>query len=156
MPLLPHIFDCSIAVKSGGRRASLVVSSRILQSVFRIPIIYRVLVPIINLLLQRHHPGFLRAQPGISLIAIATTGPSTYTKLHVPSLTAVQQRAVPGFPPPLQHPPVIPRAQTNSAQATDDIGNDVVWIERAVIRQCTLQDLRTDAEAEGANQKRQV
>lgn len=51
---------------------------------------------------------------------------------------------------------MVPAAQTNSAETSDHIGNDVKWVEGTIIREEALDYFGANTEAKGADQESQV
>jgi uncharacterized protein YvpB len=60
------------------------------------------------------------------------------------------------LPATIQHPAVVPAAQTNSAETSDHIGNDIKWVEGTIIGEETLDNFRTNTEAKSTDQESQV
>lgn len=125
------------------------------RAILSVPVVDGILVPIIDLLLQRRDPGFLRTEtagPVMSVVASA----GAQAQLDVVFDAAVCQCAKAGFATSLQHAAMIPAAEANGAQAAHHIGDDVERVEGPVVREETLHDLGADAQKERADQQSEL
>lgn len=109
-----------------------------LRTILGIPIVDGILVPVIHLLLQVQHTRLLWFQP--ILFPRAT---NSHTKLDVLLSTIYHTKAV--LATTLQHTAVVPAAQTHGAEASDDIGDDIKWVEGSVVGKEALDNLRANA-----------
>lgn len=133
-------------------------SSGIITRIVRIPIIDCVLVPVIHLLLKIHDAGFLRPETGAAALALALafTGMGD-AQLDVDVVRGVlRQRPVAGHAASLQHAAMVPATQADGTETADDIREEVEEVEGAVVGEEALDDLRADAEDEGADDEAQV
>jgi hypothetical protein len=115
-----------------------------------IPVVDCVFVPVIHFLFQVHDTGLLWAQ---SLLARRMLSDAD-TKLDI--VISVFHQSETALAATFKHAAVIPAAQTNGAEATDHVGEDIEWVKSSVVRQESLNDFRADTEAECADDQSQV
>lgn len=111
-----------------------------------IPVIGRVFVPVVDLLLQR--PGLSWAINHPCLVVLA--------ELHVCIVLTGHRVVILELSSPLEHAPVVPRAETQPGQTAHNVGHDVVHVEIAVVGKETLNEFGAHAQRKGADDKRHV
>jgi hypothetical protein len=89
-------------------------------TILAIPIVHCVLVPVINLLFQRHDARLLRAQP---FAVTSTVAADPNAKFDVVRDTLHQAEAA--LAAPLEHPFMVPATQANGTKTADHIGDQV-------------------------------
>ena len=125
-------------------------------SISLLPLILRILIPIIQLL--RHRP--LRALPSLSLLIrinpprLLLPNPNTFSQLQIPlptfftakSLIIITRHGVVVLvaPAALEHAPVVPAASREGEPGAYDVGEDVEGVEVAVVGEEGLQDFGGD------------
>lgn len=124
-------------------------------AILSVPVVDGILVPIIDLLLQRRDTGFLWTETAGPVMP-AVTSAGAQAQLDVVFGAAVCQCAKAGFAPSLQHAAMIPAAEANGAQAAHHIGDDVERVEGTVVREETLHDFGADAQEERADQQSEL
>lgn len=137
-------------------------------SISLLPLILRILIPIIQLL--RHRP--LRA---LSSLHIPTLNPPRLLRPNTNSLTKLQiPLPIPGLPTKtllviarhgvvvlvapaaLEHAPVVPAASRKREPGAQDVGEDVEGVEVAVVGEEGLQDFGEDCEEAGDEDEGEV
>jgi hypothetical protein len=116
------------------------ILSIVVLSFLGVPVVNSVFVPVVNFLLKRHNTGLLRAHH-IRL--------TTRTLIDTPEfdvLGTVIHQAIPTLPTAFHHATVVPATQPNSANTTDDIGDNVKQIEVTTIWKETLYQFRANSE----------
>lgn len=114
-----------------------------------LPVIWRILIPVVHLLLQRLCGCRGRLAPDNTvLVALA--------ELQVLRILAGDCIVRLALAPTLEHALVVPRAQTQPEQAAHDVRDDVVEVKVPVVGQDALQKLGADAEDQRAYHERHV
>jgi hypothetical protein len=89
-------------------------------------------------LLKRHYTRFLWAHYFRSATRVSIDA----TELDI--LSAIFHQSISTLSTALHHATVVPAANTNSANAADNIGDNVEWIKVSTIRKEALNEFRTN------------
>lgn len=114
------------------------------RSFILFPVIWRILIPVVDLFFQRLRSAVHNAR-FVTLAQLEVLG--VFSRNGVVRLLLAAA---------LEHPSVIPRAESEPEQTAHDVCDNVVHVKVAIVGQEALQEFGTNAQDQGAYYKRHI